>query len=191
MKKNGLTLIEITIVIAILAILAVVTIPRMIHIKEMRLNMALDKVAADLKYAHEYAINHNLKTRVEFVPSQHSYTVYYKGPSDSNWIVAVDPTGRENFVVTLNTGDYRGVVIEDVSFDEDNEIIFDSIGAPFTSAGDALPDTGSIFMAYVDSATQSTVNVTPVTGRVYIEKSIDSGDGDDGGGPGNGGGCQN
>ena len=163
--ERAFTFIEIMVVVIIIAILAIVVIPRMVNVSEMRLEMAAHKLAADLKYAREFAMNHNCRSRVVFAPDTSTYTVSEN--SSGSWQAAKDPATRDDLIVTLNQGNYAGVSIVSANFDGDTLVEFDSLGTPYSSGGGTLGSTGSVLLSCTGGA-QKTINVTPVTGRVSI-----------------------
>lgn len=164
MIKKGFTLIELIVVIIVLGIIAIAAVPRIMNIGQMRLNIALEKVAGDLKYAHEFAMNHNCRSRVTF--SDNSYTV--EEDSSGSWQTARDPSTQDDFTVVLNTGNYRGVVIVSATFNGGAIIEFDPIGAPYTSSGNPLVETGSVVIS--GGGTERSINIAPVTGRIYVSE---------------------
>ncbi len=165
--RKGFSFLELVITVVIIAILAVVAIPRIFDIGEMRLDMALGKVAGDIRFAREHAMNYNRRTRITFSPAQNRYIVEAFNNATSAWEVLEDPATRDDFDIILNTGHYSEVEISSASFDGQNRVIFDSVGAPSTTNG-PLAATGAVNMKNTGSPSISTINVEPVTGRVYM-----------------------
>lgn len=165
--RKGFSFIELIIVVVIIAILAVVAIPRILDIGDMRLSVALGKVAGDIKFAREFAMNYNRRTRITFLSAQNRYIVEALNSFTSAWEVLEDPATRDDFDIILNTGHYKKVEISSASFDGQNRVEFDSVGAPSTTSG-PLAATGAVNMKYTGSTSTSTINVEPVTGRVDI-----------------------
>jgi prepilin-type N-terminal cleavage/methylation domain-containing protein len=163
--KRGFTFIELIMVIAVVAVLALVIVPRMLDIGEAALETAIRKVAADMKYARDFAVNHRCGSRVDFEPLTHSYTVYED--SSGSWDIAQDPTTGEDFTVILNEGQYKGVIIVSVDFDGNDLIEFNSAGEPFTSGG-RLTGLGTVEMGYEGGTVSRHINVAPVTGRINV-----------------------
>lgn len=168
-KKKGFTFIEVIVVVVMLAIVTIIVIPRIYDIGEARLDMAVDKVASDLKYAREFAINNNGRTRVRFITASERYVVEFFNVSGGVWEAVEDPSIREDFDVRLGQGVYAGVDITGASFDGTAEIIFDSIGAPHTAAG-PLNGTGSVNLRKSGGGAQSAITVEAVTGAISIAR---------------------
>jgi prepilin-type N-terminal cleavage/methylation domain-containing protein len=166
---KGFSFLELVIVLAILGILAVVAIPRILNMGEVRLDMALSKVAADLGYAREYAVNHNGRTRVTFSAGQDSYMVEEYDAVTLAWGVLENPTTREDFDIRLGQGPYSNVDITGASFNGQSRVEFNSIGEPF-GGGAPLASTGTVTMRYEGSSAQSTISVTPVTGSINVTR---------------------
>lgn len=163
---KGFTLIEIVVILVILAIIAIVAIPKITSITESRQLIAADKIQADLRWAQQFAINRNCKTRVAFNTGTESYTITEN--SSGAFVTAINPTTRENFIVQLNTGQYSGVVIGSVTFDGQATVEFNSIGRPYAYNGAtsiALAATGTVILTPALS-----IDVTPETGKVGITK---------------------
>jgi len=165
-SKKGFTFIELIIVLIVVAILAVVAVPRIMDIGGMRLDTAMDKVAADIKYGREFAMNHNQRTRITFDAGAESYRIDAFNTQTSAWDFIQDPTTRADFQVFLDQGSYVGVGIESALFDGLSAVEFNSYGAPFTSGG-ALAAAGIVTISNI-AGDQSSVNVAPVTGRIEI-----------------------
>jgi len=170
--ERGFTLIEVMVVVFVLIILAIVTIPRLMSIGEVRLHMAVRKVAQDLRYAHEYAVINNVYTMVTFDTAADTYTLTYCTHVGIGWDMMTDPTTGEDFVVQLNSGEYKGVAISDVNFDDSFSIEFDAMGIPYAH-GEAVPlvARGKVELRTSlggTGARTSNVYVDPDTGRVYL-----------------------
>ncbi|MBL7069571.1 MAG: hypothetical protein ISS34_06915 [Candidatus Omnitrophica bacterium] len=167
--KRGFTLIELMVIAVVVVILAIVTIPRLMTIGEVRLHMAVRKVAQDLRYAHEYAVINNLDTKVSFNNTANTYTVFSRSGSGP-WEVIEDPSTGENFAVQLNTGEYKGVTIGTIDFDGQSEVAFDTMGIPH-EPDDPMEWIGTVNLkaGLGAGARTSSVFVDPDTGRVYLQ----------------------
>jgi prepilin-type N-terminal cleavage/methylation domain-containing protein len=167
-KRYGFTFLELVIAITVLAVVAVALLPRLFDPGKVRLDLALEKLSADMKYAREFAMNRNCRAGLTFSPSTDTYTVYED--SSGSWAIARDPTTREDFVVALNQGRYKGVVIASAVFDGGSLVWFNSLGEPHSASSAPLAATGSAMLGYAGGTEQYSVNVTPTTGRIYVSR---------------------
>ena len=168
--KRGFTLIEVMVIAVVVIILAIVTIPRLMTIGEVRLHMAVRKVAQDLRYAHEYAVINNVDTRVSFNSANETYAVSRYVGGATGWETITDPTTGEDFIVTLNNGEYKGVTIESADFDGNSAVGFDAMGIPH-EPDDPMEWIGTVNLkaGLGAGARTSSVFVDPDTGRVYLQ----------------------
>jgi len=142
MSNKGTTLVELVMVIVILAALAVVAIPRMVNMPGLRVNMAARKIQSDIRYTQSLAISTQMRAGINFRAAADSYSVYIEDTA-GNWSRVVEPLTKEDFVVNLNSGDFKDVQIELVYFNGYNKaLVFDKWGNPYgyeLSAGAATP----------------------------------------------------
>jgi type IV fimbrial biogenesis protein FimT len=76
LKKNGFTLLELLIVIAIMAIVSTIAVPRVTYyMAERRLNGAARMVMSDLMMARQKAVTQNNRFKVFFNTNNHGYTI--------------------------------------------------------------------------------------------------------------------
>ncbi len=162
--NKGFTFIELVLIIVIIGIIAVVAIPKMMDIGEVRLAAALEKVAADLRYAREFAMNHNSRSKVVF--SANEYTIYEE--SAGAWQIIEDPATRDDYTILLDSGLYRGVTIASVTFDGGSEVQFDALGAPYISFEVKLQNNGVVMLNCTGVDRTSGIRVYPVTGRIDL-----------------------
>ena len=156
--SRAFTLIELILVILIVSILAVAAVSRMGDMGGFKQDAALNKLKSDLKYAKEFAVNNNCRTRI----------VFYEAPSNYYTITTdlpggiVDPaTNISPFTVQFNSGIYKDVQIERARFPNKNwnAIEFDSIGRPYRYR----PSNGRSILLTADRN-----NPIRLTGPVYI-----------------------
>lgn len=164
---KGFTLAELVMVLTILAILAVVAYPRMMDLPAMRIELAARKMQSDIRYAQSLAISIQKRTRINFRAAQDDYSVYIE---DGAWVLATDPLTKENFTVQLNVGEFTGVEIESVYFNEyDQALVFDQWGNPYgynigTGQATALDNPAGVRITGLKD-----IVIERGTGRVYIQ----------------------
>lgn len=169
-KRRGLALVELVLVLVLLGILALVAMPWMDDLTAPKVTATARKLASDITYAQHLAMTRGERYRVYFntapAPAQ-GYAVVNDLDGDGNWgepgEFAVDPAGRGDLVVVLNTGDYAGITIPSGSIGFAGSFVeFNTLGVPFDGGG-AITAPTSIA---VSGGTSQTVTVQPNTGRV-------------------------
>ncbi|MBI4431274.1 MAG: prepilin-type N-terminal cleavage/methylation domain-containing protein [Candidatus Omnitrophica bacterium] len=164
--RYSFTLIELLIVIAVISIIAVAVNTDFLDFPVARAHYTARKIQSDIRYTQQLAMALQLRTRITFNSAPaNTYAVEYENPP-ATWNAALDPISRQNFNVTLNTGDYEGVTINGITWDpanSGNKIIFDETGSPFDQNGTALAGNATIQL----NANRNLV-ITPNTGKVEI-----------------------
>ena len=163
-RLEGFTLIELSVVITLLAILAWLAYPSLSSINEIRLDAAARRVASDIRYAQNRAIGTRTIHGVRFDAGAGRYTVY-AGNSGS---AVVNPSDRgKTLVVTFAAlTETRGVSIESASFGTTPGVTFDFYGVPRDSAGAELAAPGRVVLLF--QGQRDTVEVAPQTGAIRV-----------------------
>lgn len=145
---GGFSLIELLVLLLIIAILAFTLIPRIKTATGFRLPLAAEKVARDLRYARQKAMD----TRVP-------YGLDFAAP-DNYWVFrsysatfAVDPLTRGNYDVWLDTGDFAGVTISSATFGAFDSVRFDPSGTPSSGGSVVLTAGGSTRTVSLEAGT--------------------------------------
>lgn len=153
---TAFTLAEMLVVIAILAIVAAVVLPRMVGSSDMQARSAARVMMADLEYAQSVAITGQAPITVTFSIAGNSYTVSNaSGP-------LIHPITKKTYVIEL--GEVKGmesVSIASASFGGASSMTFDALGAPDNS--------GTVTITA--GAHTYSVNVAPVVGRITVIKA--------------------
>ena len=156
--QRAFTLIELTIVIVVLLILAVV-LPRYTS-DEVNLDAQAQRLANDIRYAQSLTLSKNRRFRINFNANSYILT-----ESDGSTAVTHPVTGGTTFTLdsgitltsnlTAGTGATRGA------------ILFIGKGTPYDAiANTALSSDAQITLTL--NGMTKTVRVAPETGRVYI-----------------------
>jgi MSHA pilin protein MshC len=141
MNRKGFTFIELVMVIVLIGIIAVYAAPRLSNVTDTKAGAFVDKLRADIRYAHNLAMTRNQRYRVYFNGSgggapASGYIVVNDANGNGTWgeaaaEIALDPAGGGNLIVTLNTGNYAGIT---VSTPAGGFIEFNALGAPTAAA---------------------------------------------------------
>ena len=134
---DGFTIIELVAVVVIVATVSVTAFASFSGDAEYRLEVAARKVATDIRYAQQLAMDHRGTYTITFNTASDTYTLYDK---NSGTIPAMDPFLQSDFIVELDAGVYAGVTIEAADFGGNNYIQFEK--------GGDLVSTGSVTIAY-------------------------------------------
>lgn len=159
--KKGFTLIEAIILIAIIAILAYVSGASFTPALSYKKAAAAAKIRSDIQYAQSLAMMTRQVCGVTF--SGNTYTVFENGSTSDP---AVDPVTRQDYTVTMDSGDYAGVIIT-TDFGGTSVIRFDREGIPSDGNGSALPSAEANRRVTVGGEVY--VVVTQNTGRVAVQ----------------------
>ncbi|MFH1398049.1 MAG: GspH/FimT family pseudopilin [Candidatus Omnitrophota bacterium] len=158
-KVRGFTIIELTIVILIIGILAVLTLPRFGSFYEIKLHGAVKKVISDIRYAQQLAISSHSDYRVNF--SGNSYNVRWV----TDGAYAISPFTRGNLAIDFNTDQqYKGITISNPSFAGTTDLRFNWQGNPLGGTGGDLITPGQVTFSYQGNSL--TIYVEPGTGKV-------------------------
>lgn len=157
-KREAFTIVEITMVIAIIGILAVVV---AISGGSLKLSGAANKLMFDLRYAQQLAISRGVSCGVSYDPSNNNYFAYIGDTST----IATDPHTGGTLLVDYDVdNEYKGINLISTNFGD--LISFDYMGTPYDSGATALSSQGIVALQH-GSATQ-TVTIEPSTGKVKV-----------------------
>jgi len=160
--KNGFTMMDLVMVIAIMSIFSVMAIPRLTSLKSVKLVGVANKLATDIQYAQQLAISKQVTCGLSFNTGAESYFVYEGDPN----IKATDPYTRGDLIVDYQTEEvYKGVDLLNTNFG--NKIEFDSLGKPYSSGGIPLASNGVVVLQA--SGDSRNIIITPNTGATKVQ----------------------
>lgn len=143
-SERGFTVIEVVIVMVIVGILAIVAIPQVMGtMSATRLNNAAQKLAADIRYAKEFALSRHNVYGVDINTSTNTYEIF--SWDGVNKTVINDPYTNAPMSTDLDLStEYSGVTISAASIDE---IRINAFGTPQDSLGTNLTSAATITLA--------------------------------------------
>ena len=161
---RGVTLIELTMVMVMISILLVLAVPRFQSFYFIKLNGAVKKVAADIRYVQQLSISRHESYKIVFDPVFNKYEV--RRVSDNS--LAVNPFSRNSFVVNFNSDpQYKGIDVASANFGGTAGVRFDWQGVPQNDSGVNLLSEGEVRFTYQGNA--FSVFVGPNTGWVRAQ----------------------
>lgn len=161
-EKNGFTMLDLMMVIAIMSIFSVMAIPRLTALYSVKLFGVANKLASDIQYAQQLAISKQVRCGLSFNPGTDSYFVY----EDTTATKAKDPYTRGDFIVDYQAEDsYKGVDLLNTNFGD--RIEFDPLGKPYSDANSPLAANGIVVLqAQGDSRN---IVIKPNTGATKVQ----------------------
>jgi len=162
--KNGFTMIELFVVMAILAITALLAVPMISSATDVQVSSAAQMIAADLAYAKSLAIN-----------SQKNYTVSFDLQNDSYQILdsignIIENPRKSGSLFQIDLRSEHGVEKVDITavdFDSQTAVTFDYLGSPYSGTTTASHlDAGQISLNARNF--NMDIEIAPVTGNITI-----------------------
>lgn len=151
-REEGVTFIELLMVMVIIAIAAMIVIPRMGSAGGVQVRAAADMIAADLEYAKSMATSRQVNYTVVFNTATESYQI-----QDSGGVIDHPRKIGSQFIVNFATDSRLDQVdITAVNFNATSQVIFDRTASP-DNAGTITLQGGGV---------TATITVEAVTGYI-------------------------
>ena len=161
---RGFTLIELIMVLVIIAVLGMLALPTFEMFHGAKLDSAVRKTVADIRYVQELARSRHSRYRMTFNAAANSYDVR-DVPGN---VLITHPFTRQAFSVNLNSdAQFAGVDIAAANFSGGQVLQFNWNGEPENAANVTLTAAGSVRFKLYDEAL--TVVVSPGTGFVKVQ----------------------
>lgn len=168
MSRKAFSLIELVVVMGLIVILAVVSMIAINSLGVVRLDAAVRRMEADIKYAQSLALSMAQWYGVSFEADPgNTYTVYLTdGTTDT---VIKDPAAtQKDFSINL-PDEYDGVIIESVDIGGGSKVEFHPRGYPYTDKNDLLPITATGVVTIEYRGASKAIMIAPNTGRISIQ----------------------
>lgn len=166
MSARGFTIIEAIIMIAVVGILAVVTVVVISSsIGSVQLSSAGDKLAADLRYAQSMAAGEGKWYGVSFEADPANYYTLYTTTGTVDTVINDPNKNGSGFVVYTNQ---LFTVTLNATIEGGRQVEFSPLGTPYTDkSASAISSEGVVTLTRGTSSL--TVRITPNTGRIYSQ----------------------
>lgn len=152
-RRNGFSLIELVIVLAIVGVLAVFVVPRITATQGITLSAVTAQLAASIRYTQSLAMSRGQRYRINFVASAYQITDMGGAPivqplTASTAAISVSPATLGGYNPPL-TGGY---------------VAFDGRGVPYVDATTPLASSAAITIT--SGSDSGSVVIAPETGHV-------------------------
>lgn len=168
-RSAGITVIEVIMVAVIIAILAVLTIPRFETSYVIKLETAAARLLSPhIRYIQTVAITRHTDTRLIFNESSETYSASYYDVDSNSWVNLKDPfTGAPLNVDFTTDSYYKGINILSFNFGGGDTLRFNWLGVPQDGNGNNLALQGTISLSYHSNT--RIIAVEPNTGMVSLK----------------------
>lgn len=163
MKNRGFTIIELVMVIVIVAILTIISLPKIDTIYSIKLQGAAKRALSDIRLTQQLSISRHESYKIVFNLGTDTYQV--QRVADGSY--AVDPFTRANLIVNFTTDpQQKGIDISATNL-TGGTLQFNWQGVPCDSNGAALTAEATVTMTY--NGNTKTIYITQSTGRTRIQ----------------------
>ncbi|HTY13040.1 MAG TPA: GspH/FimT family pseudopilin [Candidatus Omnitrophota bacterium] len=164
-RRNGLTLLELMIVLSIVALLSFASFVFIGFMNGVKVQSAADKLAGDLRYARNQAMAKTQWYGVSFETTTDKYYVYQTGGGIDT--IETDPADFTKTMI-VNVADRFNVDLVAVTVEGgQKKVEFNGLGQPYTDYPNWAISSEATILLGIGSQTK-TVAVTPGTGRVDV-----------------------
>jgi prepilin-type N-terminal cleavage/methylation domain-containing protein len=176
--RKGLTLVEVLVVVALLAIAGALVVPAMGTTGVLRVQGAIRQVVADLTFAQSDAMAFQQGRAIMFDVTNNSYRIVQivNGTIDSANTLYDGTTIGKRYTVSLNNPDFGGARITSVTFNNSsasggntNNWILDELGTPVVAPDSNAPTNGGVIRIEGQDSVHD-ILIEPYTGRITVRR---------------------
>lgn len=161
-------MVELALVVVLLGILAVSAVSQYVGVEDARVDGAAKRVASDLAYARQQAINENSVFGITFDTVNDTYAVHeYDPDTDTATTIANTLTQQAADTDFDNLPGMDGVTIQSAEFGGTVTIRFNASGTPQDGNETNLAVEGTVVLNH--SGNTETIRVQPNTGEINIQ----------------------
>lgn len=167
LRCAGFTLIEVLMVVAIMAVLSAIAVPRVTgSLARQRAMAAAKRVASDLEYARASAMAGSTSRKVVFNPLRGAYVLHDIGNpldrSPGSYLVRVSEPPYQSAIAAVSFGDDAAAQYASAFDDEAvGQVVFDGFGVPDTTGWISVRCGTHIYKVTLDAAGRAAV--APIT----------------------------
>lgn len=178
---HGVTLFEMLIVVALIALFASIAIPNANTVTPFRADAVAGEIARTLRFAQREAIRTNAWYQVKFDTTAQTVRVYRlviskKSATEDLANPTVNPIDKQSYALNFKNGPISGVITSaSFNYGPQNStaqtLSFDATGTPGDIQGDKPKDTYALVSGQVTITNGSQlrkIDIDPLTGRVAI-----------------------
>jgi Tfp pilus assembly protein FimT len=171
--SRAFTLVEVTIVVLLLAIVVGMAVPMIGNRSDLRLSAAARKLTADLQYAQAVAISTQVSQYVRFTSNQ--YELMTRATTGFSLVAATHPVDKTNFTVVFNasttSSELANVTLDAASIGGATTLVFDAQGMPSSynvSTGISTPLSSRATLTMRSGGQSVSVYVEAYTGEISV-----------------------
>ncbi len=160
-NTKGFTLVELIMVMIIMGILSIVVTTRVIETTALNQDINISTIRDHIRYASDYALAKGIKTVVSFDVGANQYSLFEEDLAGRT--ILINPEDNQNFVITLGSGQFKGIDLTNIDVNGTNELKFASYGVPLDANDSKLTSP-----SFVEINSVNAITIFPVSGLCKV-----------------------